>query len=441
MQRILVVLPLKVDRSEAETFNKKEYEIHLLHPSEHEEADSTLDYGTYLARPGFLTSYVDRAVDYVKTNGISAIMFSHDMASVVASVICQRTGLKGPSLESTFCSLHKYYSRKTENSPLWFDYIGIDDPKEEWKKKVRYPCILKAPFLMACWGMSRIDNESEMEKALAELGTLVAPFLTGYQEFFSKYLDLTKYPLAVENIAVVEEVVERCDQYCIEAWVDDSGTFTVYNTCEQIAGSKQLLCYAYPQFSLDKNALDKLIQFAKEMKQRFGLRNTFYDIEAWKRDDDFILVEVNCRIMYADTYIYNKMWGVSEYKAAVYLACGQMDKVKMETPPYSTHHDGDVIGGSFFIHTVGEGTGRDFIDYNYAKDGCIADNVFTSTGPGMFTHVLEESQIKQTSASGVIIARFWIIDHNVKDFFKRAKEVTLKLLLRPQESFVEELPC
>ena len=257
MQRILVVLPgpIKVDCSEAETFDRKEYEIHLLHPSEHEKADLTLDYGTYLARPGFLTSYVDRAVDYVKANGISAIMFSHDMASVVASVICQRTGLKWPSLESTFCSLHKYYSRKTENSPLWFDYIGIDDPKEEWKKKVRYPCILKAPFLMACWGMSRIDNESEMEKALVALGTLVAPFLTGYQEFFSKYLDLTKYPLAVENIAVVEEVVERCDQYCIEAWVDDSGKFTLYNTMEEIMGSKHLLCYAYPQFCLDEKLL------------------------------------------------------------------------------------------------------------------------------------------------------------------------------------------
>jgi hypothetical protein len=440
MQRILVVLPLKVDRSEAETFDKKEYEIHLLHPSEHEKADSTLDYGTYLARPGFLTSYVDRAVDYVKTNGITAIMFSHDMASVVASAICQRTGLKGPSLESTFCSLHKYYSRKTENSPLWFDYIGIDDPKEEWKKKVRYPCILKAPFLMACWGMSRIDNESEMEKALAELGTLVAPFLTGYQEFFSKYLDLTKYPLAVENIAVVEEVVERCDQYCIEAWVDDSGTFTVYNTCEEIAGSKQLLCYAYPQFSLDKNALDKLIQFAKEMKQRFGLRNTFYDIEAWKRDNDFILVEVNCRIMYADTYIYNKMWGVSEYKAAAYLACGQMDKVKMETPPNFTYHEGDPIGGVFPIHTVGEGIGRDFIDCNYAKYGCNADNVFTSTGPGIELFVSEESQIKQASTSGVLIGRFWIMDRNVKDFFQRARKVIRKFHLRPQDSFVEEYP-
>ena len=102
-------------------------------------------------------------------------------------------------MESTFCSLHKYYSRKTENSTLWFDYIGIDDSKKEWKKKVRYPCMLKAPFLMGCEGIWLIDNESEMEQSLANLGIPVAPLFAGYREFFSKYLDLTKYPLAVEN--------------------------------------------------------------------------------------------------------------------------------------------------------------------------------------------------------------------------------------------------
>jgi hypothetical protein len=426
MQRILVVLPLNVDRSEAETFDKKKYEIHLLHPSDQEKTK--------------LIAYVDRAVDYVKANGISAIMFSHDMASVVASVICQRTGLRGPSLESTFCSLHKYYSRKTENSTLWFDYIGIDDSKKEWKKKVRYPCMLKAPFLMGCEGIWLIDNESEMEQSLANLGILVAPLFAGYREFFSKYLDLTKYPLAVENIAVVEEVVERCDQYCIEAWVDDSGKFTVYNSMVEIMGSKQLLCYAFPQFHLDESTLQKLIQVTEEMKVRFGIHNTFYDIEVWKRNNEFILVEVNCRIAFGDNYLYRKMWSVSAYKAAVYLACGQIDKVKMETPPNFTYRDGDVIGGTFAIHTVGEGTGSDIIDFNYAKDGSIADCVFTTTGPGIQLFISEESQIKQTSTSGVLIGRFRIMDCNVQNLFRRAREVIRKVHRQPQDSFVEELP-
>ena len=69
---MILIIIINVDRSEAETFDKNEYEMHLLHPFDQEKTK--------------LIAYVDRAVDYVKANGISAIMFSHDMASVVAVI-------------------------------------------------------------------------------------------------------------------------------------------------------------------------------------------------------------------------------------------------------------------------------------------------------------------------------------------------------------------
>ena len=190
MNKILVILPNEVDRQKAAEVDQEECELHLLFASEDTKDVTTHTYGPHLAQPGFLTSYVDKAVDYVKENGITAIMYCHDMASVVASVVCQRTGLPGPSLESTFCSLHKYYSRQTEKSNLWFDYIHLDDPEKTWKDVVRYPCFLKAPFLTGSMGQSRIRNEKEMERALADLSKLLAPYFKGYSEFFTKYLDL-----------------------------------------------------------------------------------------------------------------------------------------------------------------------------------------------------------------------------------------------------------
>ena len=84
-----------------------------------------------------MTTYVERAIKYVEKNGITAIMFSHDMSSVVASVVCEKTGLRGPSLEFTFRCLHKYYSRVTDGGELWFDYICLDDDlSDNWKTKV-----------------------------------------------------------------------------------------------------------------------------------------------------------------------------------------------------------------------------------------------------------------------------------------------------------------
>lgn len=53
---------------------------------------ATFEYAKFLAQPGFLTSCVDRAVRYVKENAITAVVFGHDLSSIVASVVCQITG-------------------------------------------------------------------------------------------------------------------------------------------------------------------------------------------------------------------------------------------------------------------------------------------------------------------------------------------------------------
>ena len=218
--KVLVLLPSTNDRVEVNKLDKGMYEVHFLHATDDIEDTplTPLDYDKYLAQPGFLTSYVDRAVEYVKENGITAILFAHDLSSIVASVVCERTGLPGPSLESTFRCLHKYYSRKTVaietvGGKLWFDYIHLDDPAENWRDKVSYPCFLKPACLTGSKGCSYIRSEVELVTALAKLKPLVTPYFKGYSEFFRKYLDLEKFPLAVENIAVIEELVESGKEY------------------------------------------------------------------------------------------------------------------------------------------------------------------------------------------------------------------------------------
>ena len=108
------------------------------------------------------------------------------MTSVVASVVCELTGLPGPYLESTFLCLHKYYSRKKENGKLWLDYIHLDKPSREWKAKIRYPCFLKAPFLTVSAGLCCVKNEAKLEAAVANLRQLRG--FTGYCEFLGSIL-------------------------------------------------------------------------------------------------------------------------------------------------------------------------------------------------------------------------------------------------------------
>ncbi|CAB4002297.1 ATP-grasp domain-containing [Paramuricea clavata] len=440
MHKILNLLPITFDHAEAANLDASEHEVHFLYASE-----GTIDtemtafaYGSYLAQPDFLLSYVERAVSYVKKNGITAIIFSHDMASVVASVVCEQTGLPGPSLESTFRCLHKYYSRKTENGNLWFDYIHMDKPSEEWKGKVRYPCFLKAPFLCASMGHCCVTNEAEMEVALVNLERLVAPFFTGYCEFFRRYLDLEKFPLAVENIAAVEELVESCDQYCFEGWMDNNGNFKLCTAgfCE-ISREKagRVLHWIIPQFisgAVDGDTYKKLVQYTEEMAHRFGVASTFFDLEFWQQGDELTLIEMNCRMSYSLSVAYRKMWAVSAYQSAVQLACGQTAKL-MQWKPSAHHKDGEPISGQFFVFTSGEGKGKDFIDFEYARVGCISDGVYNTMGAAMTISVEEESPVKQTSTVGVRLCDFLLTDSSASSLFQRANEVKTKLLLREED--------
>ena len=444
--KVLVLLPSTNDRVEANKLDKGMYQVCYLHASDDvkDKPLTPLAYDKYLAQPGFLTSYVDRAVEYIQENGITGIMFGHDLSSIVASVVCERTGLPGPSLESTFRCLHKYYSRKTVEGKLWVDYIHLDDPAENWRDKVSYPCFLKPSCLTASKGCSYVRSEAELRTALAKLKPLVTPFFKGYSEFFRKYLDLEKFPLAVENIAVIEEFMESDKQYSVEGWMDGDGKFNIFCTSEAIVSTKKLetiVAFVIPAFSLPDASVSKFIQFMEDIVRTFGLRNTFFNVEAWKDGDEFMLVEVNSRIIATHSDLCKKMWGVSTYENAVHLACGEIDTLKEKKPPLEAYKDGDTTAGSFYrINTWGEGKAKDFLDLDYARTGSIADGVFNNSGLGAALFVSEDSPVKQISTNGFKLCTFFLIDNNVNRMFERAKNVADRLLLRPEDRDVVKLP-
>ena len=447
MHKILNLLPISFDHAEAAQLDPNEYEVHFLYALKDvvDKEMAPLGYGCYLAKPDFLISYVERAVRYVKEHGITAIVFSHDMASVVASVVCEHTDLPGPTLESTFLCLHKYYSRKTENGKLWFNYIHLDKPSSEWKTRMRYPCFLKASFLESSAGHCCITNETEMEVAVANLNKLIAPFFTGYCKFFRRCLDLEKSPLAVENIAVVEELVDMSDQYCFLGWLDGNGNFTIFTSgFYEISPDKpgRLQHWVIPRLisgAADGDTYKKLYDCAVRMTQRFGLTNTFFEIEFWQRGDEMTLIEINCRMAYTFSAASRKMWNISAYLAAVFLACGQTEKLaKRKTSIF--YKDGEPISGQFFIHTSREGQGKDFLDYDYARLGCISDRVYNTMGPAMTIFVEEETPVRQTSTVGVLLCDFLLTENSPSMLFQYANEVKTKLLLQEKHRDLLKLP-
>ena len=119
--------------------------------------------------------------------------------------------------------------------------------------------------------MSVIQNEQELFEALTKVRHLGTPFFKGYCELFEKYLDLEKIPLAVQNIMIVEE-----------SWI----SFGIRET---------LLGYIMPSFSKSEETMQKLMKCVEKIAKKFNLRNTYIFVELWINQENFLVVEVNCR--------------------------------------------------------------------------------------------------------------------------------------------------
>ena len=435
--KILVILPNTNDKAEALKLDPSKYEVHFLHASVEvkDTVVATFEYAKFLAQPGFLTSCVDRAVRYVKENAIKAVVFGHDLSSIVASVVCQITGLRGPSLVSTFLCLHKYYSRKACADNLWVDYINLDDPVEIWRDKLKYPCFLKPPFLTQSKGMSVIRNEKELMSAIIKVRPLVTPFFKGYCELFQKYLDLEKFPLAVKNIMIVEDLVESSDQLALGGWVDERGKYFVYESWEaELAPEKQetLLGYIMPIFSKTEETVQKMVQFVQQVAKKFDLRNTYIYVEMWMHEEKFLVVEVNCRCSSVSAECNKRVQGVSAYEIAVLVACGEFAALETKQA-LLIYEDGQPITGLFRVYTWGEGMADEFLDFVYARNACIQDGVFSITGPGAMLLVSENSAVKQTSGNGWQLAYYSVVKNSVADLLARVGLVANKLLLRQKD--------
>ena len=328
--KVLILLPNGDDRAEASKIDQSKYETHFLHASEEvkDKKMSTFAYSEYLLKPDFLNQCVERAVDYVREHCITGVMFGHDLSSVIASVVCEKTGLPGPSLDSTFICLHKYYSREIIPDNIWHDYIDLDDSDNSWRPKMRYPCFIKSPFLTLHKGCCAVDNEKGMIAALNNIRELSLPFFQGYAEFFTKHLNLKKFPLAVKNIVVVEELIQSKDQYYIESWVDSDGVCSTFSTAvECFCNQKEdiITGYVTPEFTLNKADNARMVKIAEDDALRAGLRNSFFNTELWKIGNEFKLVEINARCVSFSSATYSRMFGFSNYEAAIALACGKKE--------------------------------------------------------------------------------------------------------------------
>lgn len=358
-----------------------------------------------------LVAYTEACIRYVETHAIDAVFYSRDLADIVAAVLCEKFGLGGPSVESVFLCLHKYYGRRCEVNPVRCDYIDLED---EAPSVSGYPCYLKPPWLNLGILGFKLESEEDLKKALGVARREYPYWSPLYFPFFEKYIDTEKYPLATRPIMLLEEFVDG-PQVTVEGWVSAGRphiwAITDTNT---YAGTRIIDNFSLPSRH-PGHVLDLLNQRAMEAARNMGLDNGFFNAEFWCCDGDVRLTEINGRAATCFYELYRKCLGACVYEAGLSLACGQSSRI-------NPHFNG-CVGGQFNFITFGEDVAENLFDFEKAR------------GLEGITIYVEEGQvIRPVSEFGVVMAQMDLFGASYEDVHNTAVDFRHRLLRQPASS-------
>ena len=424
---VLIVLPTQRDRLALRDLERegegatKRYHLHWVDDPE---------FLHYFMSPHFnLVTYLDRCSAYIQEHSIQALFYSHDLGSLVAAVLAKKYGLAGPSIESMFLCNHKYYSRSKEVNPIWFDFIHLDSAlthKDAWMKKIQtYPVYVKPPCLGGTILQFKVNSPDKMERALQISQVELPLWSVGYTEFFQREVDLTRYPLANQNIMMIEELVEGASQHCIEGYVDPEGVCHLWAVSDSTYygdGSLAIDVYSTPS-RLSKSLQKRAIEASFEVVQSHGIRSGFWNVELWIKGDRIIITEVNGRAASVWESFYQGAYGVSLYRAMMHLACNELEECRNLAPKSPLDPGFQArYAGQFHVVTFGEGLAKEFLDFEYVRSLADLD---------VALFVEEDTHVYQSRTSGFWLARFELFGDSYEEICIRADQLRGRMLKKP----------
>lgn len=358
-----------------------------------------------------LLAYIDQCRDYIRARHIDAIFYSRDVADLVAAALCEEFGFPGPSVESVFLCLHKYYGRRAEPNPIHCQAIDLHDPAPP---VAVYPCYLKPPWLNLGILGFKLESAADLDRALQVARRDYPAWSPLYTPFFERYIDLEKYPLAVQDMMLVEEFVDG-PQVTVEGWVYDRQphlwAITDTNT---YPGTRVIDNFSLPsrhpahiQAELERQACAAI--------SSVGLDNGFFNIEFWCHEDGVTLTEVNGRAATCFYHLYRKCLDACIYEAGLTLASGR--------PPSLDIGCGNVVGGQFNLITFAEDAAENLLDYEQAR-----------AIPGLTIYFEPGSQVRQMSEFGIVLAQIDLFGDSYEEIHAQAEDLRRRLLKRPEMS-------
>ena len=282
---------------------------------------------------GKIPEIIERAVDelerFTRSGGsVDGIIGFWDFpVQTLVSILRDRRGLPGPTLESVLKCEHKYWSRLEQREVVPDQVPGFtvfdphaDDPVIEldppyWVKPIKSTAS-ELCFLIA--------DDDDLQHALAALRGGIERFGVSFDQLLS-YADLPDEVAAVTGHHCIAETALSGDRYTLSGYAV-GGEVMIYGVIDAFTypGTSSFAHYQYP--STSPAALqERMIESATKVMRRVGFDHEAFNIEfLHDRSRDLLgLLEINPRMSQSHGDLYAKVDGLPNQKIASDLAVGR----------------------------------------------------------------------------------------------------------------------
>ncbi|XP_078687877.1 uncharacterized protein LOC144919994 [Branchiostoma floridae x Branchiostoma belcheri] len=182
-----------------------------------------------------LLEYTDMLKDIVKREQVTGVVSRLDLETLVHAALSEEfPHIPGPTAESCFLAIHKFYSRTIlDPNPIPCEGLDLDSPTLEEDtylalERVGLPAFLKPGLGTGSEAVCKISKKAELLPAVLKMKEILTEAIYPYnpnihklRNFLARYLDTRKYPLAVRQVIVLEKYVNVKTKVTVDGYVHD----------------------------------------------------------------------------------------------------------------------------------------------------------------------------------------------------------------------------
>ncbi|RKT89131.1 Carbamoyl-phosphate synthase L chain, ATP binding domain [Saccharopolyspora antimicrobica] len=274
--------------------------------------------------------------------------------SSMVPVLCTRSGLPGPSLESVVKCEHKYWSRleqrKVTDSHPGFGIIDLDDPHPP--PGLSFPMWVK-PVKSFCSDLAfKVKDPDELAEAATEIRRGACRVGEAF-DFLLSMLELPPEIAKIGGLACLAEEEVGGVQVTAEGYCADAEP-RVYGVVDSLCypGSSSFLRYQYPS-QLPADVQERIAAISRNVIRQIGLSSAAFNIEYfWDPDQDKLnILEINPRLSQSHAPLFKFVDGAPNHLCMVKLALGE--------EPFMPHRQGDfAVAAKWFLRTFADAVVR-----------------------------------------------------------------------------------